>query len=108
VADRAMLLRGDLSGGRVLAREGKKIRRHFDSLGAAKTWREDAAGAVRQGRMRSPWRQRSIRPAETLIEGMRSGVILDRSGGVYKPSTVRSYEGALRLRIPAGDRGIDG
>ena len=81
------------------AREGKKIRRHFDSLGAAKTWREDAAGAVRQGRMRSPSATTVDTAAETLIEGMRSGVILDRSGGVYKPSTVRSYEGALRLRI---------
>src|SRR5450755_2545380 len=33
------------------ARERKKIRRHFDTLGAARTWRDDAAGAIRQGRM---------------------------------------------------------
>lgn len=81
------------------ARERKKIRRHFDSLGAAKTWREDAAGAIRQGRMRAPTTTTVAQAAEALIEGMRSGVMLDRSGGVYKPSTVRSYEGALRLRI---------
>jgi len=81
------------------ARERKKIRRHFDTLGAARTWRDDAAGAIRQGRMRAPTTTTVDQAADALIAGMRDGVVLDRSGGVYKPSTVRSYEGALRLRI---------
>lgn len=81
------------------AREGKKIRKHFDTEGAARTWREDAGGAVRQGRMRAPTTTTVQQAADALIAGMRDGSILDRSGKPYKPSTVRSYESALRLRI---------
>ncbi|MEA2385548.1 MAG: hypothetical protein QOH72_5519 [Solirubrobacteraceae bacterium] len=81
------------------AREGKKIRRNFDSLGAAKTWREDAAGAVRQGRMRAPTTTTLREAADTLIAGMRDGSVLDRSGKPYKPSTIRGYERVLRLRV---------
>ncbi len=80
-------------------REGKKIRKHFDTEGAARTWREDAGGAVRKGRMRAPTTTTVRQAADALVAGMRDGSILDRSGTPYKPSTVRSYEGALRLRI---------
>lgn len=80
-------------------REGKKIRKHFDAEGAARTWREDAGGAVRKGRMRAPTTTTVKQAADALIAGMGDGSILDRSGKPYKPSTVRSYDGALRLRI---------
>ncbi|MEO8966459.1 MAG: hypothetical protein ABI355_02615 [Solirubrobacteraceae bacterium] len=81
------------------ARERKKIRKHLDTRDAAKTWREDANSAIRQGTKRAPTPTTVDQAAEALIEGMRSGVILDRSGSVYKPSTVRTYESALRLRV---------
>jgi integrase len=81
------------------AREGKRIRKHFDRIGEAKTWREDAAGAIRQGRMRAPTSTTVDQAADALIAGMRDGSILDRSGAPYKPSTVRSYDTSLRLRI---------
>src|SRR3954452_1288604 len=81
------------------AREGKKIRRNFDSLGAAKTWREDASGAVRQGKMRAPTTTTLREAADALIAGMRDGSVLDRSGKPYKPSTIRGYERVLRLRV---------
>src|SRR5947209_4361982 len=61
-------------------REGKKIRKHFDTEGAARTWREDAGGAVRQGRMRAPTTTTVKQAADALIAGMRDGAILDRSG----------------------------
>ena len=80
-------------------RERKKIRKHFDTEGEARTWREDAGGAVRQGRMRAPTSTTVKQAADALIAGMRDGSILDRSGKPYKPSTVRSYDSALRLRI---------
>lgn len=80
-------------------REGKKIRKNFDSLGAARTWRQDAAGAVRQGRMRAPTTTTLREAAEALIAGMRDGSVLDRSGKPYKPSTTRGYERVLRLRV---------
>src|SRR3954452_14352915 len=81
------------------ARERKKIRRNFDSLGAAKTWREDAAGAVRQGRMRAPTSTTLAEAADALIAGMRDASMLDRSGKPYKPATIRGYERVLRLRV---------
>lgn len=38
---------------------------------------------------------------DALIDGMRSGAVLDRSGKPYKPKTIRTYEHALDLRVPA-------
>jgi integrase len=80
-------------------REAKKIRKHFDTEGAARTWREDAGGAVRKGGMRAPTTTTVKQAADALIAGMRDGSILDRSGKPYKPSTVRSYDSALQLPI---------
>src|SRR5690242_4700152 len=80
-------------------RDGKKIRKHFDTEGEARTWREDTGGAVRQGRMSAPTATTVREAADVLIAGMRDGLILDRSGKPYKPSTVRSYDSALKLRI---------
>lgn len=49
--------------------------------------------------MRAPTNATVQQAADALITGMRDGSILDRSGKPYEPSTVRSYGGALRLRI---------
>ena len=80
-------------------REQKKIRKHFRTERAAKAWREDAAGAIRKGMMRAPTATTVEEAASALIDGMRTGAILDRAGFGYKPSTTRSYETSLRLRI---------
>jgi hypothetical protein len=45
---------------------------------AAKTRREDAASAVRQGRMRAPTTTTLREAADALIAGMRDGSVLDR------------------------------
>jgi len=37
--------------------------------------------------------------AEELVSGMKSGRVRNRSGDVYKPSAIRSYEAALRDHI---------
>jgi len=66
------------------ARERKSIRKHFDNLDAARTWREDVSGAVRQGRMRAPTKTTVDQAAEAVIAGMRDESILDRSGKPYK------------------------
>jgi integrase len=88
------------------ARASKLIRKHFNDLGAARTWRDDASGAIRAGKMRAPTRTTLDQAAEALIVGMRDGSILDRSGKPYKPATTRGYERVLRLHVrPAlGDR----
>jgi hypothetical protein len=80
-------------------RDGKKIRRTFPTLAAAKAWRADALAGVRRGTMRAPRPTTVNKAADALITGMRSGLVRTRSGDVYKPSVTRSYETALRRYI---------
>src|SRR6266511_285572 len=78
---------------------GRKLRRTFTTLAAAKAWRADALAGVRCGTMRAP-RPTTVREArDALVAGMRSSLVRTRSGDVYKPSAIRSYEAALRLHI---------
>lgn len=80
-------------------RDAKKIRKTFPTLAAAKAWRVDALAGVRVGSVRAP-RPTTVREAaDRLAIGMRRGSIRTRSGDVYKPSVVRSYEAALRLHV---------
>jgi hypothetical protein len=51
---------------------------------------------VRQGTIRPQGKQTVGQAAVALLEGMRDGTLLDRSGNQYKPSTCRSYEQAVR------------
>src|SRR5438067_8420926 len=81
------------------ARENRKIKRHFPTLGEARTWRQDTASAVREGRVRAPVATTVRQAADALIEGMKNGIILDHSGTAYAPSTIRSYAEVLRLRV---------
>ena len=79
--------------------DGRKIRRSFPTEAAARSWRIDSLAARQQGEFRAPAR-RSIREAgEALIDGMERGVVRTRSGEVYKPSAIRSYETSLRVHI---------
>jgi integrase len=81
------------------AREGKRIRKSFPTVSAAKTWREDALPALRKGTMRAPT-QTTLRQAwESWKAGVGDGTIRTRSGDTYKPSTLRGYEEAMRLRV---------
>jgi integrase len=80
-------------------REKRTIRKSFRNLAEAKAWRADAQGAVRKGAL-------SATPTMTLAEagaawvvGAGAGAIRNRSGDIYKPSVVRGYEQALRLRV---------
>ena len=78
---------------------GRKIRRSFRTEAAARAWRIDSLAARRRGEFRAPGCQ-SIREAgKTLIEGMESGSVRTRSGELYKPSAIRSYETCLRVHI---------
>jgi integrase len=78
------------------ARERKLVRRQFDTLGAARTWQQDARPAVRKGELKAPTRTTVQEAADELIAGMESGAVLDRGGTPYKPSTVRGYRQSLR------------
>jgi integrase len=80
-------------------RDGKRIRETFPTLAAARAWRQDAGGAVRRGEKRAADGTTINEAWETLQAEMESGVARTRSGDVYKPSAVRSYAEAMRLRV---------
>jgi integrase len=89
------------------ARDAKRIRKHFDTLVDAKLWRADSYGRLRRRQMRPASKMSFAEAAERWLVGARLGTVLNRSGDVYKPSTIRSYE--LALRGPRdGDGGLIG
>jgi len=75
---------------------GKLIRRTFKSKTEAKLWRQDALVALRTGRTGvavaagGPTVKQAL---EELVDGMRAGTVLDRSGRPYRAATIRSYAG---------------
>jgi hypothetical protein len=80
-------------------RDDKKIRKTFKSLAEAKGWRGDAEGAVRKRTLRAPSKVTLTEAADEWLEGAEAGTIRTRSGDAYKPSAIRGYEAALRLRV---------
>jgi integrase len=65
-------------------------------LGEAKDWRAESYRKLRRRELRAPTATTFAEAAEQWLVGVRAGSIRTRSGDAYKPSTVRSYEHALR------------
>lgn len=80
-------------------RERRRIRKTFTTLSEAKGWRQDAIPALRKGTMRAPSKLTLREAWETWLSGARNGTVHTRSGDDYKPSALRGYETAMRLRI---------
>ena len=78
------------------ARDSRRIRKHFDSLSDAKSWRAESYGKLRRRELRAPSAMTFGEAAALWLLGVRAGSIRTRSGDEYKPSTIRSYEQALR------------
>jgi integrase len=87
------------------ARDARRIRKHFDTLSDAKEWRAEAYRKLRRREMRAPSAMTFGEAAALWLLGVRAGSIRTRSGDEYKPSTIRSYEQALR-GSRAGDGGL--
>jgi len=81
------------------AAEGRRIRRTFPTYAAARDWRANAWGDVKRGRLRADRGPTVREAAEAWLAGAEDGTIRNRSGDRYKPSTLRGYREALRLRI---------
>jgi integrase len=81
------------------SREGKLIRKTFPTKAAAKSWRHDAMVGRDRGELVMPAKRKLRDAAEAWLEGARAGLIRNRSGDPYKPSAIRGYEKALRLRV---------
>ncbi len=79
---------------------GKRIRKSFDTKTAAKLWRQDAIVALRQGKLAEVQPKTTVREAcDAWVADARAGVVRTRSGDPFKPSTIRAYDQALRLRV---------
>jgi integrase len=80
-------------------RDDKKIRRTFKREAEARSWRADALKEVRTGALRAP-EPTTLREAwEDWHAGAKAGTVRNRSGDPYKPSAIRAYEQAMRLRV---------
>jgi integrase len=82
-------------------RTGKRLRRTFPNKTAAKNWRTDTLSALRRGKSLEV-EDSTITlnaAAEEWLAGARAGSVRSRSGRIFKPSTIRGYERALRLRV---------
>src|SRR5215207_7610381 len=80
-------------------RERKLFRKSFPSEVAAKTWRHDAATAVRQGRLRAAAAPTLAAAIEQWKAGAEAGTIRTRGRRVFAPSTIRAVEQNYRLRV---------
>ncbi len=80
-------------------RDGKKIRKTFPTLDAAKAWRGEASTAVRKKTLRAPTSITVDAAAKAWLDGAREGLIRPRSGDAYTPASIRAYEAGWRLRV---------
>lgn len=80
-------------------RDSRRITKTFPTMAEAKTWRRDALKAMEQGTLRPPTRQTIEQAGSAWLKGAREGLIRNRSGDPYKPSAIRGYDRALRLRV---------
>ena len=80
-------------------RDGKKVRRSFATLAEAKRWRTALLKVSHDGALRAPSAITVAEAAGSWLELAERGAIRTRSGDRYKPSALRGYEQALRIRL---------
>jgi integrase len=80
-------------------RDGRKVRRTFPTVTEARRWRTAMLKLSHDGGLRAPAATTLNEAAALWLEKAGSGAIRTRSGDRYKPSALRGYEQALRLRI---------
>lgn len=82
------------------ARDKRPIRKTFQTLAEARTWRQETQVAVRKLHARAPSQVTLAEAAGEWLAAARAGVVRTRSGERYKPSAIRSYEGSLGQLLP--------
>ena len=80
-------------------RDGKKIRRAFPTVSAAKGWRSDALSALGKGKLRAPKPTTVEQEAEAWIAKAERGEMLARGGRPFKPAVRRLYTADLRRYV---------
>ena len=91
-----MFLLPFLSGASMVATGSAATSEDVSRTREAKAWRQEMQVAVRQGRARAPSTVTLAEAAREWLGLAEQGVVRTRSGDRYKPSTLRSYEWALR------------
>jgi integrase len=80
-------------------RDRRKISKRFAREAAARSWRRDAGRALDRGTLRAP-RPTTVKQAwQAWHEGAKAGAVRNRSGDRYKPSSLRDYARAMKLRV---------
>ncbi len=82
-----------------LPRERKKVRKTFKREAEAKSWRTEALSVRAKGGLRVPKPTTVQQAWEAWFKGAVARTVTNRSGDPYKPSALRSYEQAMRLRV---------
>jgi integrase len=79
---------------------GKPIKKSFSTRTAARLWRDDARKALRDGTLAEAKPKTTVKDAcDAWLQDARRGVVRNNRGDEYKPSTIRAYDQALRLRV---------
>ena len=81
------------------ARDQRTIRKTFSTIAAARAWRQESQVALRSGSLRAPAPITLDQAAQKWLAAAEAGIIRTRSGDPYKPSSLRSYQEALRLKV---------
>ena len=80
-------------------RDGRRIRRTFQSYGEARSWRAEATTAVEAGKLRAAEPKTVRQAAEELLSGMEDGTVRAKTGRPYKPSVIESYRASLERHV---------
>ena len=80
-------------------RTGKKVRKSFPTLAAARSWRADAQRQLERDAMPQASSVTLEQAAEAFLAGIEDGSVRDRKEDVYKPGTVRVYGHELRRAV---------
>jgi integrase len=81
------------------ALDKRPLRKTFPTLRAARARRQETQVALRRRRLRAPSAITVAEAAESWLAAATAGVVRTRAGTPYKPSALRGYESALRLRV---------
>ena len=81
------------------SRDKTPIRKTFRTLSEAKTWRQDAAVALRRGTMRAPSKLTVREAWDAWLKGAKTGTVRTRSGDPFKPSALRGYQQVMAKRV---------
>jgi hypothetical protein len=80
-------------------KDRSKVRKTFSEHWEAKTWRHQQLELASIQRLRTSGRHTLAEAASLWVEMAQEGQIRNRSGRRYKPSSLRTIEGDLRLHL---------